>query len=232
MLNDYRHIIWDWNGTLLNDLSLCVSALNSMLRARGREPVTEDSYLREFGFPVRAYYTRLGVADDDAKFVSAVDDFMKSYWESLHTAELHAGVRETLATLQERGYSQSILSAYPQAHLEQIVDERNLRRHFSALVGHQDTHAHGKIDNGIRKMRELGLEPSRVVMIGDTVHDAEVAHAMGVACVLVAHGHNHRCQLEKAGVRIISSLAELEGASGSMMSGNGVTNSREGGEQA
>ncbi len=56
----YNHIIWDWNGTLMNDTWLCVEVLNSILQSRQMPSVSRESYRAQFDFPVIEYYERLG----------------------------------------------------------------------------------------------------------------------------------------------------------------------------
>ena len=57
----------------------------------------------------------------------------------------------------------------------------------------------------------MSYNPAEVVMIGDTVHDFEVAQAMGTDCILISNGHNSRERLEKTGVLVLDSLEEVIG---------------------
>ena len=56
----YNHIIWDWNGTLLNDRWLCVEAINQALNKRNLPMLTEGKYKDVFSFPVEDYYKKVG----------------------------------------------------------------------------------------------------------------------------------------------------------------------------
>ena len=58
-------ILWDWNGTLLDDTDACVASLNLMLERRGVKPITLEFYRREFAFPVRSFYEKIGVRLED-----------------------------------------------------------------------------------------------------------------------------------------------------------------------
>ena len=60
-MNKTPYIIWDWNGTLIDDVSAAVNALNRMLSIRGVAPVTRDFYRAHFGFPVRPFYAVVGL---------------------------------------------------------------------------------------------------------------------------------------------------------------------------
>ena len=58
-------------------------------------------------------------------------------------------------------------------------------------------------------LQELHVSPSDTLLIGDTTHDAEVAHAMGVGCVLIPCGHNSRDRLDRCRTNVVNGLGEL-----------------------
>ena len=102
-----------------------------------------------------------------------------------------------------------MLSAYEQKALLEATTHFELTGFFDDIIGLNDIYAHGKVENGKRYMAKLNIDPSDVLFIGDTVHDFEVAEAMGVQCILVANGHNSRERLEACGVPVLDSLAGL-----------------------
>lgn len=53
-------IIWDWNGTLFNDIDICIESINLLLFERGIDQIDKKRYLEVFDFPVRDYYERIG----------------------------------------------------------------------------------------------------------------------------------------------------------------------------
>lgn len=65
------------------------------------------------------------------------------------------------------------------------------------------------MDLGVEWMARSGLPRGAVVLVGDTVHDYEVAEAMGIRCVLVAAGHHARAKLEACGCPVMDDLVEL-----------------------
>jgi len=87
--------------------------------------------------------------------------------------------------------------------------EYALAHHFIKTCGGSDIHAGSKEARARVHLHDLGLDPEHVVYVGDTAHDAEAAHAMGVDCVLVAHGHQHRDRLQGLGVRVVDSFHDL-----------------------
>ena len=119
MIEQYKHILWDWNGTLLDDSWLCVEVLNDLLKEQGREPISLETYRTHFNFPVIHFYEFLGFATDPAKFKAISHQFIAAYesrW--LKECRLHTGVHSVFQDSQALGISHSILSAAHQtAHI-------------------------------------------------------------------------------------------------------------------
>ena len=207
----YKHIIWDWNGTLLNDTRLCVEVLNELLLKRGKLPITEADYRQNFNFPVINFYKYLGFETSAGSFESISHEFIHSYetrW--LSECELHADVKLILNNLSEHGRTQSILSAAKQEALEIGIRHYGIHTHFTELVGCGDIYAHGKITQGQQWLRRCKWSPSEIVLIGDTLHDYEVAKSLNTDCILITHGHHCSSLLASSKATTVSSLSELE----------------------
>ncbi len=204
----YQHIIWDWNGTLLDDAWLCVDITSGMLQRRGRPPLTLARYAAEFGFPVRAYYDCIGLTPDGSGFEEASVEFMAEYQRRCRDCDLHPGARDLLAAIQARGVGQTVLSAYRQEYLQDLTRHFGLDQYFTDLVGLDNDHAGGKQALGRAWIARQSLPAAAMLMVGDTTHDHDVAQAMGTACVLVAGGHQAPPRLERCGVPVFASLAE------------------------
>ncbi len=204
-----RHIFWDWNGTLMDDAWLCVATLNTLLRNRGMAETNVATYRQVFSFPVRAYYERLGFdfTKEDMQLLSI--EYIDGYNARRYECALHSGTRELLAELQQLGKGQSILSAYRQDMLEDTIKGYSLSSFFTHLAGTDNLQAQGKRDQGKRLLEKLHLPPTAVIMIGDTLHDLEVAEAIGCPCILVGHGHCDANRLRGHGVPVAESIADL-----------------------
>ena len=135
--------------------------------------------------------------------------FMAAYEARKHECQLHPHAESLLAGLTAAGLTHSVLSAYELNLLTTTLAQYNLSRHFIKTCGGSDIHAGSKEERARRHLADLAVHPEEVIYIGDTAHDAEAAAAMGVDCVLVAHGHQHRDRLTGAGVRVVESFAEL-----------------------
>lgn len=213
---DYDIILWDWNGTLLDDGSYGLEIINGMLRRRGMPEPTRDEHGRLFDFPVIRYYERLGFDFQKEPFEVISQEFVDAYFSDVRSCPLRRGAREVLAGLREKGYRQSVLSASRQDYLEELISHYGLDSFFEELLGIDSVHAPGKSGRGRDWIRESGVDPARVLLVGDTMHDAEVALEMGISCWLVEGGHHPRQRLESTGFPCISDLEHVSTALGAV----------------
>jgi phosphoglycolate phosphatase len=206
----YRHVIWDWNGTLLDDTWLCVEVLNRLLRDAALRPISVDEYRAHFGFPVLAFYEWLGFDFTTHSFDDVSRRFIAAYNARRYECRLQPGAIEALARFRAAGLAQSVLSAYREDTLREVIAHYGLTHHFTHLSGLDNIHALGKVDRGRAHLRELDLHenPGAVVLIGDTQHDHEVAAALGADCLLIHHGHMHAGRLDACCTPLAASLAE------------------------
>lgn len=216
----YRHIIWDWNGTLLDDLDYSIAVMNGLLRRRGLPLLDRSRYHAHFDFPVRNYYAQLGFDPTQDSFDSLSVEFISNYDAQRLDCALHRDARRLLSTITAAGLTQSILSAYRQKTLEEIVAHFELTHHFTDLAGLDNIYASSKSKLGQGQVRKLGLPPSEILLVGDTIHDLEVAREMGVDCVLVAAGHHPSEKLRRHHHCVLSSLAELPTVPGLLLPQN------------
>ena len=205
----YRHIIWDWNGTLWNDTWLCVEINNQMLSRRGLPEINTSVYRDKLCFPVEYYYSQLGFDYAIDPYRTLADEFITEYSRRRFECPLQKGARELIAMFSEQGLAQSVLSAYQQEMLLQAVEEFGLTSSFQSIIGLNDVYAAGKVENGKKYIATLNLLPEEVLFVGDTLHDFEVAQAMGIECVLVANGHNSRPRLERSSSPVFETLDEV-----------------------
>ncbi len=205
----YRHIIWDWNGTLLDDAWLCLEILNNITGRRQMPAVSLDAYRAEFGFPVVDYYRKLGFDLVQDSFDVISREFMDEYNTRRMECHLFSEAQPTVAAVHGLEIDQVILSAHPQKTLGEIVELFGLSRFFSRMIGLDNIYAAGKVDNGKAHMASLSHAPHEVLLIGDTVHDFEVAREIGSDCVLLEGGHQDRARLEACGVPVLRSHREL-----------------------
>jgi len=210
-LSKIKHIIWDWNGTLLDDLVLCISIINPMLQKRGLKPVSQAQYLSIFDFPVKDYYLKIGFDFEVELFENVSTEFITAYETGRQNCQLMDDARETLEIIHNTGRTQSILSASKNSYLNQAVVDYKINKYFNAVKGLDNHHAAGKISLARYYMKNAGHNPGGVLLIGDTIHDAEIANEIGVDFVLIPNGHQNRERLAAAGGTLIDTLSDLQG---------------------
>lgn len=205
----YKHIIWDWNGTLLDDGWLFVDVMNTILKRRKMKTITLEKYREIFGFPVKNYYTKLGFDLEKEPFEESGMEFIKGYENRRYEAQLYPQVIPLLSDLQTIGISHSILSAQHQTLLDDLTQYYNIRDHFIQVVGLDNHYAHSKVENGIQWVNRLKLNAQEILLIGDTDHDFEVAETIGVDCLLLSHGHHSPNRLQKTGATVVQGVNDI-----------------------
>lgn len=207
-------IIWDWNGTLLDDTSACVGALNEMLAARGRAPLTLEYFRENFAFPARQFYERIGMKVEDSEWDALAWEYHERY---LHQPSIRLNVEAVAALERVRslGWRQVMLSALHQRLLEDELARHEIRRYFDHVFGSDNYDGGSKLAQAETLMRTLRAEekggcPCRYVLIGDSLHDREIAQALGVECVLVSTGGHSYARLAAVHRTATSLLAAFD----------------------
>ncbi len=205
----YKHIIWDWNGTLLDDRWLCVEGINKALDKRGLKTITEQTYRDIFSFPVKDYYQKLGFDFSEYPFEIAGDEFVLYYEKHFNRTKLHSQCRSIIKNIFTVGITQSILSAGKHEFLLEWVKAHNLQKYFIKILGIDNQYATGKTEVGMSLIKSLSYKNNEVVLIGDTIHDSDVAESMNIDCLLIDQGHVNNDRLQKTGRKVFSNLAEV-----------------------
>ena len=205
----YKHLIWDWNGTLVDDTWLFVDIMNGVLKDRNLNGITIDDYRDVFDFPVKNYYRKLGFDFEKEAFKSSGLDFIKIYENRKFEPQLFDDTLITLNTLKQSGCTHSVLSAQNIVTLKKSVSHYQLDEMFDYISGLEDHYAIGKVDQGKKLIKNLNFKLDEVAMIGDTEHDHEVAEAMGVKCFLMDRGHNSTQRLQSKNTDVFSSFSIL-----------------------
>ena len=207
---DIDTIIWDWNGTLLDDAETCIATINVLLGNRNLPLLDKEKYLEIFGFPVKDYYEHIGFDFKKEPFEIPAHQFIDGYTSAVMQASLHENVQELLGWFDKRNYKQFVLSASEQNSLDKLLQHFNIRSYFEAVAGLNNHYATSKEEIGIQLLKENHILPAKACLIGDTIHDFEVAEAMGCQCILIANGHQNYKRLKETGTTVLNKLQELE----------------------
>ncbi len=208
-LKKYKYIIWDWNGTLLNDVDYCVGCMNQLLREREMPLIDTKRYQEIFTFPVQDYYQELGFDFEKESFNIVGHAFMDLYFEKLHTCQLFPEVKQVLSYFQKSHQQQFILSAMEHHSLVALLKEMDISHYFSGVYGIDNHLAAGKIDRAKTMIAEHNLDVSQAILIGDTLHDQEVAEELGCDILLIPQGHQSKKKLQSGSALVVNSLGDL-----------------------
>jgi phosphoglycolate phosphatase-like HAD superfamily hydrolase len=209
-VREVKHIVWDWNGTILDDNDAVVRAVNRVCAQFGRAPVDLDFWRSIYRRPLTECYTDLlgrPVSAEEWLFIDRI--YHDEYHGLLDTVRLAAGVPDELRRWQASGRGQSLLSMWFHDRLGPLVAEYQLTDLFARIDGrHTVTGGGSKTGHLADHLAAQGLSGSDVLVIGDVTDDADAAAHVGAQCVLVTTGVMNRATLITRGVPVVDSIAE------------------------
>lgn len=203
-IKDKKHVIFDYNGTILYDTPVCVEILNQLLDSHQLPPLTEEYYRSQFHFPIASFYTKIGFDFNKESFDQLGKRYMSTYLSNIHRCRVYEGLRDLLGQLKTAPVKTSILTALNHKALHEQLDIFNLRSYFDAAFGLADHHALSKIQRGHELMEHVGIPAHETVIIGDTDHDLEVGTALGIDVILLADGHQTEDRLSQFKAKVIN----------------------------
>ena len=180
--------------------------MNDLLEKRNLPALSLKHYRDIFTFPVRNYYVNAGFDFEVENFDVVAIEFMELYFKRLSQAGIFGDAAEILSDFQKHGIAQILISAMEHESLLASVKEKGLFEYFDHISGINDHFADGKIENAKIIVRDLKLDLSKTLMIGDTIHDFEAASELGVSCLLVANGHQSVERLKPLNCEVTDNL--------------------------
>ena len=182
------HILWDFNGTILDDVMPCIISINELLVRYGKKPLSGiEEYQKVFGFPIKDYYKRIGFDFDEVSFEVLAVEWVELYNKYNEPIKACPRAKEALQYIKDKGVPQLILTASKTEMVYDQLEMLGLRDYFDTVIGLDNIHAAGKTDIALNWVKRA--RPSHPVLIGDTEHDAQTADAIGAECMLVSCGH-------------------------------------------
>ena len=209
MINKFKHVIWDWNGTLLNDTALSHNIINGVLKSKNLKTLSMDDYRHIFDFPVKKYYEKAGFNFTQYSFEEVGKQWMDEYEIRKGETALFEGTKDVLDYISSLGIEQSVLSAYSLDTLIEIINEHGLTKYFKHVTGLDHIYATSKLIIGQELIKKIDIPLQNIVLIGDTMHDHEVAGELGIQCILIANGHQSRERLLSSGFPVLNDICEL-----------------------
>ena len=204
-----KYLVYDFNGTILNDVDVCVKAENKTIEHfhLDRPPLSREEYLKLFTFPVKHYYELVGFDWNVNPYEEVGQYWFNWYRELRNEYRVFDGVEEILEENHRKGLKNILLSASSLVELKKQLDELGIAQYFDEVLGIDNIYAGSKVDIALNWIADK--DPKECLMIGDTLHDLETARAMGIDCVLVANGHQDRETLEEHYDKVVDDIREV-----------------------
>ena len=186
-----KYILWDWNGTLLDDTQAALDTLNIMLARRGAKPIAMDFYRDHFAFPVKPFYKSIGVCLENEDWDALAREYHDLYAEQ--PKRLNVEAIAALEKVKASGVKQSIISALRQDLLDEATAFYGVAPYMECVYGVDNLDGASKLERALELLTRIeGADP---VVIGDSLHDKEVADALKVRCVLCGQGSHAEWRL-------------------------------------
>lgn len=205
-----KAIIWDWNGTLLDDIDICIEGINELLKARNKQEINRSKYRDIFTFPVIEYYKKAGFDFSNEPFDIPALQFIDFYKKKIRDASLFPKALDTLKYFHQRNIKQVILSAMESDFLNETINDFGIRKYFSLVQGIDDHYANSKHDKAKTIIQYLNLNPEEIILVGDTMHDLEIGKKLGVRMIMAGYGHQSPDHFPINSCIIINSIIELK----------------------
>jgi phosphoglycolate phosphatase-like HAD superfamily hydrolase len=207
-----KHIIWDWNGTLFHDIDAVVGATNEVFKAYELAPMTADGFRAVYTRPIWVAYEHfLGRPLRDGEWELLDTGYHERYHELMTACDLDVGALAALRDWQAAGGSQSLLSMWWHDRLVPTVHGFEIDTYFDRVDGLRGAGGGPKADHMAAHLQALGVDPAEVLVIGDSVDDADAAQAVGARVVVYTGGMTSRAALEATGAPVVDSLADALG---------------------
>jgi phosphoglycolate phosphatase-like HAD superfamily hydrolase len=203
------HLVWDWNGTVLNDFEIILRSTNDSFAVHGLPAITADQYRTQIKMPVRSFYADiLGHEPTDEEWEALDSSFHKYYVAHEREARLSDGLPDLFREWSGRGHSQSLLSMYHDDKLEPMVEHHGIAHHFELVQGTKPPRPTRKGLLLGDHLTRLAIDPAHVVLIGDSPDDAAAAASVGAHAILYSGGFAAMKSLELTGAPIAASLID------------------------
>ena len=195
---NYTYCIWDFNGTIFDDIGASIKAVNTLLAERGLPTLeSKERYHEVFDFPIIDYYRRIGFDFDKEPYEVVAPLWVELYLENSKSSGLFEDVISALDFFESQGVKQSVLSASELKMLTGQLRDLGIYDRFEEIMGIDNIYAESKLALASAwKEKHAG---ERVMFIGDTTHDYETAKLLGADCYLISAGHQPEYKLRTAG---------------------------------
>lgn len=209
-------IVYDWNGTLLDDSHLALESFNRTFECFGHKRVSLEKFREIYVYP-NTFFGEIGFGEEEIEnhFPEMMQKIVDFYSEVAHKAQLRDGAKQLLVKMKGAGVRQIILSNSVMSDIIEQLARLGIGEIFDAVLAHKSADDHAarkeKKDLLVDYMKENNLNPTRMISVGDAVGELIFSKNLGVGCVAITGGIMSESRLRAVGPdHVIHSLAELE----------------------
>ena len=204
----YKSIIWDWNGTIINDTPVALEATNSLLQRFGYPIISLEYYRENIDTPIVRFYSKIfDLSKHDVKMID--DEWGLLYDRLSDKIELNAGVKDMLRSFADSRLDQIILSAFKTIEITKYAHRFSIEHYFKDILGTENIVMESKTVRGKRYMQEHGFVPEKTLYIGDTVHDYETARNLDIDCILFSGGQQSPKLLKQCCAQVCDTFYDI-----------------------
>jgi phosphoglycolate phosphatase len=210
MTKRYDLIVFDWDGTVMDSTAVIAGSIQAACRDL-KLPVPSDEAARHvIGMGLREAL-RYAVPDAHEELYEPLALRYRHHFLSQdHTIPLFDQAAETIAELYAADYQLAVATGKNRNGLNRALESSGLGRYFHASRTADMTFSKPHPAMLLEIMEELGMEAERVLMIGDTTHDLQMAINAGVDAVAMSHGAHPADQLlALSPLAMVDNFAEL-----------------------
>ena len=205
-----KYIFLDFNGTVLDDVDLCLNLLNEMLYEKEKKTVDMDQYKHVFDFPIIKYYVAAGFDFSKYTFEELANYFIIEYARrNVTESKIYDDLEEFVLTVKALDYKVVICSASQKSMLLEQLKYFGIYHLFDDVIGLDNHYAASKLELAKKYVASQNIDLANSYFIGDTTHDNEVGEACGLQVILIDRGHQAEDVLTKVNSLVMHSFLEV-----------------------
>ena len=184
-------VVFDWNGTILNDVAASAAAMQKILDKLGdNRTATIELYRQHCSVPIRKTYESLGYSHlSNSEIIEINAEWQKAYKNVEHKQILQDGIQSTINWLEDNRIPKVILSNHMKPSIEKNLSRLNLN--FDNILARNEQHhmiTVGKSQLLADYLETQSLDPSKAVIIGDTAEEFDIANSLGLQSIIITNG--------------------------------------------
>lgn len=196
--NPFQLLVFDWDGTLMDSIGPIVACTQAAIGELGLGDLPEQTIRGTIGLGLRETIDILSPGCDEAQYGQILECYRKHWVSTFRDMPLmFAGVAEMLRDLERQGYLLAVATGKSRRGLDYVFDQTGLRDLFHATRTADEAFSKPHPQMLLDILDELGVQPPRAVMIGDTTYDLEMARSARTASVGVCTGSHCREELQQ-----------------------------------